>query len=219
MVDPTTRTVALVRALRGCGEAARMVHVVALSDDTGPPELLSALCGTALVGDEVEMVKPGVGVPCTGCLLYRDATALPPSASISTYREWAWPVRSSADEVLLDLGDKCIAVALPAGLARAVTAILAGRDRRAPVLVNPGAPYERTLVAWEPYGVPLPWPDGVRLMTGALLLPPSTTPCGSLRWEQLPSDPSLAGCREIDIFSAVHTTLHAASAAKRGYEK
>ncbi len=29
---------------------------------------------------------------------------------------------------------------LPAGLAQAVTAILAGRDRRAPVLVNPGAP-------------------------------------------------------------------------------
>lgn len=26
-------------------------------------------------------------------------------------------------------------------------------------------------------------------------------------------DPSLAGCREIDIFSAVHTTLHAAADA------
>ena len=89
-----------------------------------------------------------------------------------------------------------------------------GRDRHAPVLVNPGAPQERTLVAGEPYGVPLPWPGGVRLVTGPLALPPSTTPCGSLRWEQLPPDPSLAGRREIDIFGAVHTTLHAAAAAK-----
>ena len=219
MVDLTTRTVVLVRALQGCGEAGRIVHVVALSDDTEPPGQLGALCGISLVSDEVEMVEPGEGIPCTGCLLYRDAIALPPSVSLSSYREWGWPVRSSADQVLLDLGDRCIAVVLPAGLARAVTAILAGRDRRAPVLANPGTPEERTLVAWEPYGVPLPWPDGARLVTGALALPPSTTTFGSLRWEQLPPDPSLAGCREIDVFSAVHTTLGAAAAVKRGYEK
>ncbi len=151
-------------------------------------------------------------MPCAGCLLYRDAVALLP-LSVSTYREWGWPVRSSADQVLLDLGDECTAIVLPAGLAQAVTAILAGRDRRAPVLVNPCAPQERTLVAGEPYGVPLPWPGAVRLVTGALALPPSTTPFGPLRWEKLPPDPSLAGCREIDIFSAVHTTLHAAADA------
>lgn len=214
MVDPTTRTMVLVRALRGCGEPRRVVHVVPLSGGSGTSGLLGTLCGTSLVGDEVEMVEPGVGVPCTGCLLYRDAMALPPS--ISTYREWGWPVRGSADQVLLNLGGECTAVVLPAGLAQAVTAILAGRDRRAPVLVNPGAPQERTLVAGEPYEVPLPWPSGVRPVTGALALPPSTTPFGPLRWEQLPPDPSLAGCREIDIFSAVRTTLHAAAAATGG---
>ncbi|MGH8571611.1 MAG: hypothetical protein ACREX8_03415, partial [Gammaproteobacteria bacterium] len=150
---------------------------------------------------------------------YRDGTALLPSPSISSYREWGWPVRGNADQVLLDLGGEYTAVMLPAGLARAVTAILAGRDRRAPVLVNSGAPHEHTLVAGEPYGVPLPWPGGVRLVTGALALPPSTTPFGPLRWEQLPPDPNLAGCREIDIFGAVHTTLHAAAYTEGGCGK
>lgn len=154
MVDPTTCTVVLVRRRQGCGEAGRVVHVVALSDGTEAPGLLPALCGTSLVGDEVEMVEPGVGAPRIGCLLYRDTTALPPS--VSTYRGWGWPVRNSADQVLLDLGGECTAVVLPAGLAQAVTAILAGRDRRAPVLVNPGAPQERTLVATEPYGCRCP---------------------------------------------------------------
>ncbi|MGH3925541.1 MAG: hypothetical protein ACRDTT_22240 [Pseudonocardiaceae bacterium] len=143
------------------------------------------------------------------------ATAVALPVSVSTYREWGWPVRGSADQVLLDLGAECVAVVLPARPARAVTAILAGHDRRASVLVNPGAPQERTLVAGEPYGVPLPWPTGVRLVTGTLAVPPSTTPFGSLRWEQLPPDQRLSGCREIDIFGAVHTTLRAA--ADTGY--
>ncbi len=137
--DPNTCTVVLVRRRRGCGEAGRVVHVVPLSDGTGTSGLLGALCGTLLAGEEVETVEPGVGVPCTGCLLYRDAMALPPS--VSSYREWGWPVRSSADQVLLDLGGECTAVVLP-------------------------------------------------------------------------PDRGLAGCREIEIFGAVHTTLHAAAAAK-----
>ncbi|MGQ0719277.1 MAG: hypothetical protein ACT4NP_18575 [Pseudonocardiales bacterium] len=217
MVDPVTCPVVLVRALRGCGEAGRVVHVVALSDGTGPPGLLGARCGISLVGNEVETVEPGVGMPCPGCLLYRDVMSLSPS--VSSYRQWGWPVRGSADQVLLDLDGEYTAVVMPARLAQAVSAILTGRDRCAPVLVNPSAPLERTLVAGEPYGVPLPWPGGVRLVTGALALPPSATPCGSLRWEQLPPDPSLAGCREIDIFSAVHTTLHAAADAEGGYDQ
>jgi hypothetical protein len=84
------------------------------------------------------------------------------------------------------------------------------------VLVNPGTPQEWVLLAGEPFGVPLPWPPGVRLLTGTLPLPPSATPFGPVRWQRRPTTPDLAGCREIDVFGAVRTTLRAVEHAQDG---
>ncbi|MGH8920652.1 MAG: hypothetical protein ACRD0H_20350 [Actinomycetes bacterium] len=134
----------------------------------------------------------------------------------TTYQVWGWPVTVCGDQVLLTVGVEVTALVLPAGLAEAVTAILASRDRRAPVLVNPDAPKDRVLLAGEPYGVALPWPTRVRIVTGTLPLPPSATPSGPVRWQRRPTTPDLTECREIDIFGAVHTTLRAAADAGYG---
>jgi len=214
MVDPTTSTVVLVRArhARG-GQARRVVHLAALPSGAEASSLATALCGTTLAADDVETVTPGTGVPCSRCLLCQDGAVLPPLPSVRTYQEWGWPVTVCGDQVLLAMGAEVTALVLSVGLAEAVTAILTGRDRRAPVLVNPGAPEDRVLLAGEPYGVPLPWPARVRVVTGTLPLPPSTSPFGPIRWQQRPTTPNLSGCREIDIFGAVHTTLRAATDA------
>ncbi|MGQ0779075.1 MAG: hypothetical protein ACT4NY_32455 [Pseudonocardiales bacterium] len=73
------------------------------------------------------------------------ATVVPQVRLATTYQVWGWPVTVDGDRVLLTVGVEVTALVLPAGLAEAVTAILAGRDRRAPVLVNPEAPEERVL--------------------------------------------------------------------------
>lgn len=217
MVDPITGVLVLMRVRqRMCGEARRVVHLAPLPSGAEVSGSLAALCGASLAADEVEPVGPGVGVPCSRCLLCQDSVGVPLLPSVTTYQVWGWPVTVCGDQVLLTLGAEVTALVLPAGLAEAVTAILAGRDRRAPVLVNPGAPEDRLLLAGEPYGVPLPWPARVRIVTGTLALPPSATPFGPVRWQRRPTTADLAGCREIDVFGAVHTTLRAAADAGCG---
>ncbi|MGH4021486.1 MAG: hypothetical protein ACRDT0_20095 [Pseudonocardiaceae bacterium] len=152
------------------------------------------------------------GCLSTQCLLHQDAER--PPADPTAYEKWGWPVTACGDQVLLTLDAEATALALPTGLVEAVTPILAALDRSAPVLVHPGAPQHRVLLAGEPFGVPLPWPAGVHTVTGALPLPPSTTPLGPITWHQPPSTPDLRTCREIDIFGAVRTTLRAAAHAQ-----
>lgn len=212
MGDCATRTLVLVRLRQGvCGEAGRFVHLVSLPRDAEALGVVGALCGVSLVVDQVETVAPGVGMPCARCLLHREGTAPPPPVSASTYREWGWPVTVRGNQVLLTLGFEVSALVLPEGLGEAVTAVLAGRDHPVPVLVDPGVPDEWVLVVGEPYGIPLPWPARVRLLTGTLPLPPSITPLGPIRWQQRPATANLAECREIDLFSAVRTVLRAAA--------
>jgi hypothetical protein len=62
-----------------------VVHVVTLSDGPGAPVLLGALCGTSLVGDEVETMEPGWGcrvpVACFIGTPWRSPRRYPPVGS------------------------------------------------------------------------------------------------------------------------------------------
>jgi len=178
--------------------------------------VVETLCGVSLAAGQIETVAPGVGVPCDQCVLQRDSVEPRPAPSAKTYRAWGWPVTVRGDQVLLTLGVEVTALVLPEGLTEAVTAILTGRDRQVPVLIDPRNPEERVLLAGEPYGMALPWPVRVRILTGTLPLPPSATPRGPVRWRHRPSTPELAGCREIDVFSAVHTMRRAAEHIQGG---
>lgn len=212
LTDLSTHVLTLVRLRQGvCGEAGRSVHLVSLSKDAEASGVVGTLCAMSLVADQVEVVAPGVGMPCTRCLLHRDRTTPQPILSAGTYREWGWPVSVGGNQVLLTLGLEVTALVLPDGLAEAVTAVLTGRDHPVPVLVDPGAPEDWVLLAGEPYGVELPWPLTVRQRTGTLALPPSLTALGPVAWRRAPTGPDLAGCREIDVFSAVRTVLRAAA--------
>lgn len=218
MVELSTRMLVLVRARHSVGdEAGPTAHLALLPGGSEPAVgAVGTVCGALLAVEQIEIVAPGVGVPCTPCLLYQDRTSHPPSPAAASYQEWGWPVTACGDQVLLALGADAVALALPAGLVEAVTAILAARDRAAPVLAHPGAGEYRVLLTGEPYGVPLPWPAGVVPVTGMVALPPSPTVSGPVRWHQPPADPDLRACREIDVFGAVRTTLHAAARAQGG---
>jgi len=216
-MESTSNTLLLVRSRQGVGgEAGRVVHLARLDVGAQASGRMETLCEMSLAVVQVESVAPGVGMPCIPCLLHRDGVEPRPAPSAATYRAWGWPVTVRGDQVLLTLGFEVIALALPDGLAEAVTAILVGRDRPAPVLVDPGVPGKQMLLAGEPYGVPLPWPGSVRLLTGTVPLPPSVTPGGSVRWRHRPITADLAGCREIDVFGAVRTVLRAAEHAQGG---
>jgi hypothetical protein len=59
--------------------------------------------------------------------------------------------------------------------------------------------------AGEPYPVALSWPAEVHRVTATLLLPPSVTSRGPLRWVRPPHENSLRLCREIDVLTAVRS--------------
>ncbi len=216
MDERSTRMLVLLRARHSVDdEAGRNAHLSLLPCGSEQAAgVVGTVCGVLLAHEQIEMVAPGVEVACTRCQLYRDRTAHPPSPAAASYREWGWPVTACRDQVLLALGVDAVALALPVGLVEAVTAILAARERAAPVLAHPGAGEHRVLLAGEPYGMPLPWPAGVHPVTGMVPLPPSATVSGPVRWHQPPPDPDLRACREIDVFGAVRTTLHAAARAQ-----
>ena len=51
------------------------------------------------------------------------------------------------------------------------------------------------------------WPAGVHRVTGTLLLPPSVTRHGPVRWIHPPRLHTLRWCREIDVCAAVNTAV------------
>lgn len=112
--------------------------------------------------------------------------------------------------MVLPLGHCATAQIVPVDLAEAIMPILTALDRPAPALLHPDAPGCGVVIAGEPYGVPLPWPEAVQVVTGMLALPPSLTPHGPVRWYRQAPDHPLATCREIDIFAAVRTAGPAA---------
>ncbi|MPZ67071.1 MAG: hypothetical protein GEU83_16720 [Pseudonocardiaceae bacterium] len=123
------------------GEATRAVHLVALPVRAGAGAV-SALCGSLLVGDRIETVEPGEGMPCTMCVLFRSHTRPPQQLSTSPspqdqdvdnsqamagYRVWGWPVTCHEDRLLLTLGSEATALLIPLGLADRVQTILVAR--------------------------------------------------------------------------------------------
>ncbi len=196
------RPVVLVRYRPGVtGETARTVHVVPLPTD-GPAGAVGALCGAALMLDDIETVTPGEGMPCTACLLTQalgispvgepgvgdadrtDAAGL--AAGGACYQEWNWPVVLHRDQVRLSLHRDASAVAIPIPLGAEVIEILTARGCAPPVLAHPYTPEHHIVLTGERFGVTLPWPHQVHRVTGVLLLPPTVTPRGPITWTQPP---------------------------------
>lgn len=205
------------------GEAARTVHVVPLPTDE-QADALGTLCGTALMRNNIETVTPGEGMPCTMCVVTHVTRTTSPgkppadhsesagtslSAGGATYQEWGWPVTLHRDQARLSLHDEVSALAIPVPLDTEVTETLTRRRCAPPVLAHPYAPEHHIVLSGERYGVTLPWPRQVHLVTGFLLLPPAVTPRGPITWIRRPQKDSLRLCREIDLFGALRTALNA----------
>ncbi len=112
--------VVLVRYRPGVvGETARVVHVVSLP--TGEQAgVVGAVCGVTLLLEDIETLTPGVGMPCTVCLVHHavmDATAAgeQPVGVLDgadagglavggvCHQQWGWPVTVHRDQVRLSL--------------------------------------------------------------------------------------------------------------------
>lgn len=223
------RTIMLVRYRPGvAGETARVVHLVPLPTDE-QAGVVGALCGAALMVHDMETVTPGVGMPCTLCVVtHVTGTALaeePPAGSPAEgpgtglavggacYQQWGWPVILHRDQVRLSLSRDVSALAIPIPLGIEVTQILTQRRCAPPVLAHPYTPDHHILLTGERYGVPLPRPPQVHQITGVLLLPPTVTPRGPVTWIHPPWADSLRLCREIDLFGALRTALGGSSPA------
>ncbi|MGH3777374.1 MAG: hypothetical protein ACRDRR_16880 [Pseudonocardiaceae bacterium] len=195
-------------------QASHPVHLLPLPVRAAD-SAVGALCGALLSPRQLETVEPGQGTPCSMCVRQQAATIQPPTTAATrldstAYCALGWPVHVQGDHVVLPLGNCATAQIVPVDLAEAMTPILIALDRPAPVLLHPDAPGCGVIIAGEPYGVPLPWPDAVQVVTGVLALPPSRTPNGPVYWYgQAPIHP-LATCREIDIFAAARTAAKAA---------
>ncbi len=216
-VVTATQPVMLVRYRPGViGETARTVHVVPAPTDE-QAGAIATLCGTALMRNNIETVTPGEGMPCTVCVVTHVTSTIPPgkqpaddseNAGGVAYQEWGWPVTLHRDQARLSLHHEVSALAIPVPLDTEVTDILTRRRCAPPVLAHPYAPEHHIMLFGERYGVTLPWPHQVHLVTGVLLLPPTVTPRGPITWVRRPREDSLRLCREIDLFGALRTALN-----------
>ncbi|MDQ4034023.1 MAG: hypothetical protein M3332_17975 [Actinomycetota bacterium] len=189
-------------------DATQPVHLVPLPVRTAVGAV-GAFCGTLLSLPKLEAVESGQGVPCSMCVRQHSATTHAPRSE-TDYSSLDWPVQLHGDQLVLPLGHCATAHIVPMDLVAAITPILAALDRPVPVLIHPDAPGCGLVIAGEPYGVPLPWPATVQVVTGMLPLPPSQTPHGPVHWYQHQPHHPLATCREIDVFSAMRTAGPAA---------
>lgn len=216
------RPVTLVRYRSGAvGETARTVHLISLPVESSAATV-AALCGTLLGNEDIEPVTPVQGMPCTACTISHIADGLPappaptgdtcvdpdPLVAAARYQEWGWPVVLHRDQIRLNLDGDRSALIFLTPLVTEVTAILATRRCPVPVLAHPDTPEHQILLVAERFGPVLPWPPGVRQITGTLLLPPTVTPCGPITWVQLPEPDALLLCREIDVLAALRTALN-----------
>ncbi len=185
---------------------------------------ISTVCGALMAREQLEVAELGSGVPCSLCLILRAATEQPvtPARELSAagptpthrrvspegYAALGWPVTLRGDQVSLTLDGEVTALVLPTALAEQTMQVLIAHARPAPVLTHPDAPEHRVLIAGEPYGIPLPWPDEAQVVTGHLALPPTVTPRGAVTWAHLPDGHALTLCREIDLIGAIYTARH-----------
>jgi hypothetical protein len=217
------RPLLLVRYRPGTvGEMARTVHLVVLPRSAPQPDaVLTAFCGALLRPEQIETVTPGEGMPCTMCVVHRVAGSpppdppapagqitpgMPPATAAATYRHWGWPATQRGNQVHLTLGRRAVALLVPVSLAAEAAALLAARRCPPAVLAHPDAPEHRVLLAGQPFGVPLNWPQDVHRITASVLLPPSTTPHGPVSWVHSPHPQALTLTREIDLAATLYTT-------------
>ena len=202
------------------GTPDHTVHLVTvpLGENDGG---VGALCGVRLRPGQIETVAPGEGVWCTSCFTaHVTGSAAAPDAAgesetsgrvaaVVAYRELGWPVTVRGEQVSLnlDLDLDAVTLVIPTVLAARVAEILVGRRSPPAVLAHPALPGHRVIVAGERYGVALGWPVGVHRVTGTLLLPPTVTAHGPLRWVRPPQPYTLRLCREIDVCAALNTAL------------
>ncbi len=220
------RPVVLLRYRPGVtGETERVVHLMPLPAHGQVGATGVALCGALLCSDQVEVVNPGHGMPCSRCMINHVSTSPAPMPAetrataspvddsrrdtrvAACYREWGWSVMLRGDQIWLNLEPEMVALIIPVPLAEQVAEILRRRRCLPLVLVHPDAPEHQVLLVGERYGVALPWPPGVRRATGTLPLPPTMTPRGPVTWVYRPEGDGLRMCREIDVFAALRTVL------------
>lgn len=193
------------------GVAARVVHLVPLPTDERAGAV-SAVCGTALMLEDIETLTPGVGMPCTACVATHAAAGAPPAdapddaggpaVGVACYQQWDWPVTLHRDQVQLSLHRDVSAVAIPIPLCTEITTVLAARRCAPAVLAHPYIPDHHILLTGERYGVAL---RCIRSPACCCYrLPP---PRGSITWIRPPQADSLRLCREIDFFGALRTAL------------
>ncbi|MGH3720609.1 MAG: hypothetical protein ACRDRI_17540 [Pseudonocardiaceae bacterium] len=224
--DPPTvagaRPVVLLRYRRGvAGQTACVVHLVPLPAGN---QAGVAFCGALLRRDLVETVRPGQSMPCTLCMINHRDTSPPPALATALsagrigrgtdsltaagcYRAWGWPVTLRGTQVWLDLEPGTVALTIPAPLAAQATRILT--QWRCPLLalIHPDAPEHWVVLATERHSAAPPYPRSVHRTTGALPLPPTTTPHGLLTWVRPPQAGPLRLCREFEVFAALRTAL------------
>lgn len=152
-------------------DATQPVHLVPLPVRTAVGAV-GAFCGTLLSLPKLEAVESGQGVPCSMCVRQHSATTQAPRSE-TDYSSLDWPVQLHGDQLVLPLGHCATAHIVPMDLVAAITPILAALDRPVPVLIHPDAPGCGLVIAGEPYGVPLPWPATVQVVSGMLPLPPA----------------------------------------------
>jgi len=211
------RPVVLLRYRPGIGgRTARVVHLVPQPLAHQPGTAGVAFCGALLRPELVETVSPGQGARCILCTINHGAVA--PAGRISRktnagtaagrYRAWGWPVTSRGHQVWLDLEPTTVALTIPAPLVTEATKLL--HQWRCPppaLMIHPDAPEHRVMLATERHSRALLYPRGVHRSTGALPLPPTTTPHGTLIWALPPQAGPLQLCREFDVFAALRTVL------------
>lgn len=204
------------------GNTARIVHAVALPTVVQTATVITALCDTVLRAGDLETVALGEGMPCIACVLQCVAEAAvtetppqngpqwtdPQGSALEgiTYQQWGWPVTQHRNQVRLHLDHTASAVMLPTPLGARLIPVLIQRRCAPPVLAHPYLPDHRIVLTGEQFGLPLPWPAQVHQITGILPLPPTPTPRGPITWITTPHPDSLHLCREIDLFTALHST-------------
>lgn len=99
--------------------------------------------GAAVARQDIEIVIPGEGMPCTVCVVHHMASATPAGEPLmggpddadavvlavdgTCYQQWGWPVTLHLDQVRLNLDRDVSALAVPIPLSVAVTRILTQR--------------------------------------------------------------------------------------------
>ena len=110
---------------------------------------------------------------------------------VANYRILGWKVKVADNRVMLPLGPSTTALVMPARIGSAVLAELRARMLAGPALVIPGATehwvFLAELVALLPSQ--LRTPPEIRFVRSprSILLPPTATPYGSIRWANAPS--------------------------------